>query len=308
MYEHYATFSFPAHTRVASGPESPAPAVATLSGPPATLRAETEPFCSPGAARGVGLMGEVDPGRSCKRRGARTPSLRSPQSERPYLPSPAGACKCSPPSGLRKRPSLFTAGEPPCPVPLGRAHQASGRAPQLQVPGQPFPRSWHAGSEAPGPPAPPACSPSSPDRHGGDAVDKPALDGIAHKVEALSATTTAATIAATGPDPAWRPEPGTFGRSTGKRPLRIAHNGLERLGPCPDTREIGRSGRCAAGVGAGPRAVLRYATNVPRAPAHPWPSRPERQPLRVSLVAPSPPPDREGQAMRAADAAPHGRG
>jgi hypothetical protein len=61
MYGHYATFSFPAHTRVASGPESPAPAVATLSGPPATLRAGTEPFCSPGAARGVGLIGEVDP-------------------------------------------------------------------------------------------------------------------------------------------------------------------------------------------------------------------------------------------------------
>lgn len=37
----YATFSFPAHTRVASRPKSPAPAVATLFGLPATLRAET---------------------------------------------------------------------------------------------------------------------------------------------------------------------------------------------------------------------------------------------------------------------------
>jgi hypothetical protein len=63
IYENYATFSFPAHTRVASGPESPAPAVATLSVPPATLRAGTEPFCSPGAARGVGLMGEIKRGR-----------------------------------------------------------------------------------------------------------------------------------------------------------------------------------------------------------------------------------------------------
>ena len=37
----YATFPFPAHTRVASRSKSPAPAVATLFGLPATLRAET---------------------------------------------------------------------------------------------------------------------------------------------------------------------------------------------------------------------------------------------------------------------------
>ena len=61
MYEHYATFSFPAHTRVASRPKSPARILTTLFDLPATLRAETEPFCSPGAARGVGLIGEVNP-------------------------------------------------------------------------------------------------------------------------------------------------------------------------------------------------------------------------------------------------------
>lgn len=37
----YATLTFPAHTRIASSPESPARALATLSGLPATLRAWT---------------------------------------------------------------------------------------------------------------------------------------------------------------------------------------------------------------------------------------------------------------------------
>ena len=46
------TLPFPAHPRVASRPKSPAPAVATLFGLPATLRAGTEAFCSLGAALG----------------------------------------------------------------------------------------------------------------------------------------------------------------------------------------------------------------------------------------------------------------
>ena len=69
---------------------------------------------------------------------------------KPYGPSPAGACKCSAPSGLRPRSSRLVAGEPPDPVPLGRKLQASGgRAaatrrpgrPQLQARVQPFPHS-----------------------------------------------------------------------------------------------------------------------------------------------------------------------
>ena len=59
------------------------------------------------------------------------PSLQSPHAERPYLPSPAGACKCSSPSGLRKRPSLFTAGEPPrrsSPGPCASSFRASSSA------------------------------------------------------------------------------------------------------------------------------------------------------------------------------------
>ncbi len=46
------TLPFPAHPRVAFRPKSPAPAVATLFGLPATLRAGTEAFCSLGAALG----------------------------------------------------------------------------------------------------------------------------------------------------------------------------------------------------------------------------------------------------------------
>ena len=48
-------WAFPAHTRMASSPQSPAPAVATLCGPPATLRAETKgAFASSAAVPGNG--------------------------------------------------------------------------------------------------------------------------------------------------------------------------------------------------------------------------------------------------------------
>lgn len=50
----YTTLILPAHTRVASRPKSPAPAVATLFDHPATTRAETEAFCSPAGGCGVG--------------------------------------------------------------------------------------------------------------------------------------------------------------------------------------------------------------------------------------------------------------
>ena len=53
--------------------------------------------------------------------------------------------------------------------------------------------------------------PSSPDRRGEDAASKPALDGIAHQVDALSATTTAAEILAAVPG---------SGADAGTRPLR----------------------------------------------------------------------------------------
>jgi len=67
------------------------------------------------------------------------------------------------------------------------------------------------------------------------------LDGIAHQVEPLSTTTTAATIAVAGPDTGETPETGRLGRSTGKRGRRMPHNGLERVSPCPGTWE--KSGR-----------------------------------------------------------------
>jgi len=66
---------------------------------------------------------------------------------------------------------------------------------------------------------------------------------------------------------------------------------FERVGPCLDTWENDGMTTTPAGVGAGPPDVLRYATNDRRAPAHPRPFRRERQPLRVSLPAPSPPPE-----------------
>ena len=70
IYVNYATFSFPVHTRVASRPKNPARILTTFFGPPATLRAETETFCSPGDARGGGLTEEVKRPRLINGRGA----------------------------------------------------------------------------------------------------------------------------------------------------------------------------------------------------------------------------------------------
>ena len=114
IYENYATFSFPAHTRVASRPKSPARILTTLFGPPATLRAETETFCSPGDARGAGLIGEV------KRPGDASAAVPGPlavlaPSGKAYVPSPAVASKYSTPPRLRPRPCSFSSKGTPVP-------------------------------------------------------------------------------------------------------------------------------------------------------------------------------------------------
>ena len=118
MYEHYATFSFPAHTRVASRPKSPALAIATLFDPPATLptslklrrtrRAGTETFCSPGDARGVGLIGEAKRGQSCPafQAGSRCLSARITRLMRKGRLAESGRClQVFPPRAGRQSPS-----------------------------------------------------------------------------------------------------------------------------------------------------------------------------------------------------------
>jgi hypothetical protein len=98
------------------------------------------------------------------------------------LPSPARACKCSALSGLRNRPDSFTVGEPPLSPVLPPAALQPFASSGFKCVIPPTPQSCHAGCEAPVTPAPPSCSPSSPDRRAGDVADKPALDGIAAKV------------------------------------------------------------------------------------------------------------------------------
>ena len=242
MYGHYATFSFPAHTRVASGPESPAPAVATLSVPPATLRAETEPFCSPGAARGVGLIGEVN--------AVGHANVAVPGPPRFARPNRNGlTCRVRPvPASVRHRPDSASGrlclqqGNPRAAVPLGRELQASGGRvpatrcrgrPQLQARVQPFPHSRHAGCGAPGPPAPRSRSPSSPDRGGRQASAASRLWTASRTRSKLSA-------------PRQRPR-----RSSG--PARLPAR----------RRESARSGRSAGNEAAGCRTTaLNESTKV----------------------------------------------
>ena len=199
------------------------------------------------------------------------------------------------PASVRHRPDsasgrlCLAAGEPPDPVPLGRELQASGgRAaaarrpgrPQLQARGQPFPRKPALHQRSRFVPAPPLAVVAGSARTPRTGTAPSQLGTASHTRPRPSAPRQRPRRSRPrAPDPAQTPEPGPYVRSAENRGRRMPHNGFERVGPCPDTREIGRCGRCAAGVGAGPRAVLRYATNVPRAPAHPWPSRPERQPV-----------------------------
>jgi len=143
---------------MASRPKSPARALATLFGLPATLRAWTESLLSTRQqATGSGLMGEADavgdasaapplppPFGRPKRNGLRAESDQSLQVFGPVRTPPFSRTR-------------LVAGEPPDPVPLGRELQAFGdRAaatrrpgrPQLQARGQPFPHSWRCGSGA----------------------------------------------------------------------------------------------------------------------------------------------------------------
>jgi len=273
---------------MASRPKSPAPAVATLFGLPATLRAETEVLLFPRQqVTGSGLMGGADalgdanaapplppPFGRPKRNGLRAESDQGLQVFGPVR---------TPPFSLTR----LVAGEPPDPVPLGHELQASGgRAaatrrpgrPQLQARGQPFPHSWHAGCGASVTPAPTLAVVAG-SRPGTSPVRKPALDGIAHQVDALSAPTTAAPIATTGRDPGETPESARLGRSTGKRSRTMPHNGLERVDPCPDTWEIDGGGKVISSPrtphlcpqGAPP--FLRCSTPRKRNPnPHPRPS------------------------------------
>ena len=96
-------------------------------------------------------MGKVKRGRSCKRRGAcRLPLVAS--GGKPYSCGRASASRYSAAARPHDPASRLVAGEPPAPVPLGRAHQASGGRvpatrcrghPQHQARGQPFPHSRH---------------------------------------------------------------------------------------------------------------------------------------------------------------------
>ena len=223
-YVSYATFSFPTHTRMASMPKSPAPAVATLFGLPATLRAWTESLLSTRQqVTGSGLMGEADalgesnaapplppPFGRPKRNGLRAESDQGLQVFGPVRTPPFSRTR-------------LVAGEPPDPVPLGRELQASGgRAaatrrpgrPQLQARVQPFPHSCHEKCggifrASPGHALPP--SPKASAWHAlrfarGLSIDpcrRSASGGIVPaSPEALSASTIAAPIAAAGADPA----------------------------------------------------------------------------------------------------------
>lgn len=136
---------------MASRPKSPAPAVATLFGLPATLRAWTESLLSTRQqATGSGLMGEAD---ALGDANAAPPLPR--QQSCPHAESRTRqAVRLLPgiqqTNGFTIRLAHLAAGEPPHPVPLGRVLQASGgRAaatrrpgrPQLQAHGQPFPHS-----------------------------------------------------------------------------------------------------------------------------------------------------------------------
>jgi len=126
---------------MASRPKSPAPAVATLFGLPATLRAWTERLLSTRQqATGRGLMGEADAVGDANAAPPLPPPYGRPKRNGLRAESDQGLQVFGPvrtPPFSRTR---LVAGEPPRPVPLGR---------ELQACVQPFPHSWHAGCEAP---------------------------------------------------------------------------------------------------------------------------------------------------------------
>jgi len=161
-------WAFPAHTRMASSPQSPAPAVATLCGPPATLRAETKgAFASSAAVPGNGAHWRES---SVIERSGNAPPL-------PRLPPVAPQRKAGLPSQPRhsrssrrarhRRPAShdLKKGSPhatrPC-SPLRRLMPAvvvsllRANTPILSINRRihPSPQSWHAGCAAPVTPAP----------------------------------------------------------------------------------------------------------------------------------------------------------
>jgi hypothetical protein len=221
--------------RVLAGP--------TLSVPPATLRAGTEPFCSPGAARGVGLVGEVDRGRSCKRRGAWPPPFGRPMRK---------ALRAEPGQGLqvfgpvRAPPSVFSFSCRGTPAPGSPGPRASSFRPfdKLRVlsfkpAANPSPEAGMPAAEHPA---------RQPHRHA-RRRRRIATAGTPWTSWLWTASRTWPTRSARRQRPRRSPRPAgipaqrresaRLGRSTEKRGRRIAHTARSRRAPCPDTWENG---------------------------------------------------------------------